>query len=228
MENVNMQSVKTEKWVDLDTNKTLSDLYACAYSDFISGMEVAKVNNKKNIGMYTNLFRDYENILFERKHKLPSWRSDKFRSLSQPLIEIIKRDTNIVKTTELKEVIDSKDFRQLIGLHDIFRSHKDILAWIGLLGISEYYKFEIRKFKRINRFDIKKTRNKMLEFDEKIMPWLKIRDYGLNRKHAEKVNKDFLNVDVNILKELYTLYPEYKAILTGVKYSLLYYLSLTK
>ena len=51
--------------------------------------------------MYTSLFNDYENILFERKHKMPSWKSDKFRSLSQPLINLIKKDTKITKTIRI-------------------------------------------------------------------------------------------------------------------------------
>jgi hypothetical protein len=227
--NVNMQSIKNEKWQDLEHSKTLSNLYAYAYSSFVSGMEVAKFFRKKNIGMYTNAFNKYENILFERKHKMPSWKSDKFRSLSQPLINIIKRDTKITRTTKLKNAINSYEFRTIIGKrHHVFKTHIDILKLLGLIGISQYYKSEIRNFKKIKIEDIKKTKIRMRELDDKIISEHRIWYGKIDPEHTYETIKDLNKIDIDTIKKLKILYPEHEAILSGVKYSLLYYLSLTK
>ena len=132
--NVNMQSIRKEKWEKLEQSKTISNLYAYAYSDFTSAMEVANFFNKKNTGMYSKAFKDYENILFERKHKMPSWKSDKFRSLSQPLINIIKRDTNITKLTDLKKAINILDqVKKELNAKDVI--YKDDIAKVSVIGV---------------------------------------------------------------------------------------------
>jgi len=235
-----MQPDKKPKWEDLEKSKTLTNCYAGAYPDFISGMAIAKIFKNKNVGMYTKNFQEYEGILFERHQKKPSWKNDRYRSLSQPLINIIKRDTKITRTTDIKNLIDSKNYRIIIGAtqviktkngeyhHRILRTHKDILGILGLNAISEYFKSEIRKYKHVKNIDTEKVSANIRNLDPTFIPDIKIGSYGVEDKRVLQSNKFFRKFNIDTFKELTKLYSEHKAILTGVKYAVLYSDSITK
>ena len=235
-----MQPKEKPKWEDLEKSKTLTNCYAGAYPDFISGMAIAKIFKNKNVGMYTKRFREYEGILFEKHEKKPSWKSERYRSLSQPLINIIKRDTNIIRTTEIKNLLDCKSFRIVIGAtqiiktkngeyhHRISQTHKDILGYVGLNAISEYFKSEIQKYKHVKNINSEKVTSNIKNLDPTFIPEIRIRSYGVEDKHAIQFIKFFRKIDIETYKELAKLYPEHKAILTGVKYAVLYADSIRK
>ena len=103
-----------------------------------------------------------------------------------------------------------------------------INVFLGLLAISEYYRAEIRKFRKVKKEDIEKTKIKILKLDEKFFSEIRLRYLGIKPKTTYKTIEVLRKIDFEDIKKLIILYPEYEYLLSGIKYSILYYLSVTE